>query len=137
MAVTVQQAPFVVLDEEYRIVEVGPFAAAGLGPLAGQILWECFPGSERLFRPYYEQARGTGKPVEFVQYYNGHVVELHVEPRGVLLDVYWRGLHVIDALTLDRLERSITRMIELLDGTQVETFGARARGSLRLIVDGA
>jgi len=33
VAVAVEQAPYIVLDEDYRIVEVGPAAWAAFGPL--------------------------------------------------------------------------------------------------------
>lgn len=136
MAVTVRQVPAIVLDEDYRIVEVGPSAEGGLGPLAGQNLWESFPGSECLFRPYYDRARASGEQVEFVQFYGGHVARVLAVPRGQLLDVSWQELHVIDALTVERLEASIARMIELIDDTQAETFRDVTRGSLRLIEGG-
>ena len=80
MAVTVEQEPFVVLDHQYRIVEVGPSAEGGSGPLAGLNLWDCFPGSEGLFRPYYERAWRTGEADEFVQFYSGRIARIRVDP---------------------------------------------------------
>lgn len=136
MAVTVEQAPSIVLDEHYRIVEVDPSAEGGFGPLAGQILWECFPGSECLFRPYYERARRTGEPEEFVQFYGGYVTRVRAEPRGDLLRVLWQELHVIDAQTLDTLERSLTRTIELLGDEEADALAESARKSLTVIRGG-
>ncbi len=137
MAVTVALEPAIVLDEEYRIVEVGESAAGGFGPLAGQNLWECFPGSERLFRPYYDRARRSGQPEEFVQYYNGHVARIRAVPRGDRLAVWWDEVHVIDALTVDELLRSIARTIELLEDEQAGVRKRDARASLRLISGGS
>ena len=137
MAVTVMPSPFIVLDEEYTIVEVGPSAEGAFGPLAGQNLWECFPGSECLFRPYYEKARRSGQPEEFVQFYNGHVARIRAEPQGDLLALYWEQLHVIDALTLDALGASIARTIELLDHEQAVALRQETRSSLRVIKGGA
>lgn len=137
MAVTVMQEPSVVLDEDYTIVEVGPSAEGGFGPLAGRNLWECFPGSESLFRPYYDKARRTGEAEEFVQFYNGFVARIRAEPRGSLLALFWEQLHVIDALTLDTLETSIARTIELVDGEHADALQQETRGSLRLIRGGA
>jgi hypothetical protein len=139
VAVTVTQAPSVVLDEEYRIVEVGPSAEGGFGPLAGQVLWECFPGSEPLFRPYYERARRSGEVEEFVQFYDGHVVRVRAEPEphGDRLAVSWRDLHVLDALTLEQLQTSIARTIELIDDESSASLREQTRRSLRLIQGGA
>jgi hypothetical protein len=136
VAVTVTKEPFVVLDEEYRIVEVGPAAEGGFGPLAGENLWECFPGSESLFRPYYDRARRTGAPEEFVQFYNGYVARVRAEPQGDLLAVFWQELHVVDAQTLDTLDASLTRTIELVDDQQAEVLKQATRASLRLIKGG-
>ncbi|HUG65525.1 MAG TPA: hypothetical protein VMK83_09935 [Gaiellaceae bacterium] len=137
MAVTVQQSPSVVLDADYRIVEVGPSAEGGFGPLAGKNLWECFPGSESLFRPYYDKARRTGAVEEFVQFYNGYVTRVRAEPRGDDLAVWWDKLHVIDGLTLTSLEDSIARTIAVIDDEHSSALRLQARGSLRLIAGGA
>jgi hypothetical protein len=133
VAVTVLQAPFVVLDAEYTIVEVGPSAEGGFGPLAGQNLWECFPGSERLFRPYYEKAMRTGEPAEFVQFYSGYVTGVRAEPQADRLKVSWKELHTIDALTLGTLQESLARTIELIDREQADALRSATRASLRLI----
>src|SRR4026208_325696 len=67
VAVTVGQGtPFVVLDDMDRIVEVGTSAQSQFGPLVGTVIWESFPGSEPLFKPYYDKARQMREPVEFV-----------------------------------------------------------------------
>ena len=137
MAVTVTNEPTIVLDEHYRIVEVGPSAEGGFGPLAGQVLWECFPGSEPLFRPYYDRARESGEPEEFIQFYDGSVLHLRAEPRGERLAVHWVVLHAIDALTVGELEKSIARTIELVDAQQAAVFRRDTRAALRLIAGGA
>ena len=81
MAVTVEhQTPFVVLDEGDRIVGVGPRAEGQFGPLVGSRLWECFPGAEPLFKPYYDAARRSGEPLEFVQFYDGNVARVRAAP---------------------------------------------------------
>ena len=133
MAVTVLQAPFVVLDEEYTIVEVGPSAEGGFGPLAGQNLWACFPGSESLFRPYYDRARRTGEPEQFVQFYRGNVTRVRAELEGDRLKVSWKELHTIDALTLSTLADSLARTIELVDDEQADVLRQQVRASLRLV----
>jgi len=80
VAVAVEQAPFLVLDGDYRIVEVGPAAEATFGPLIGQVVFDCFADATGLYRPYYESARATGEVVEFAQYYDGYVMLIKAEP---------------------------------------------------------
>ena len=46
-------------------------------------------------------------------------------------------IHVLDALTVEDLQASIQRTIELVDDEQAETFRHDTRGSLRLIEGGA
>ena len=136
MAVTVAQAPFVLLDEDYRIVGVGSAAAAGFGPLAGRLLWECFPGSESLFKPHYERARRTGEPVEFVQFYEGTVARIRAVPTGDQLELYWERLHHLDTLTLDGLRSSIAEAIGLLDDREADMLRREMRGVLHVIEGG-
>ena len=90
MAVTVQgQTPAVVLDDGDRNVEVGPAAESQFGPLVGEVLWDCYPGSEPLFKPYYDTARRTGEPVEFVQFFDGNVSRVHAVPAQDRIELHW------------------------------------------------
>lgn len=136
MAVTVQQAPFIVLNENYVIVEVGPAAEAQFGPLVGRAVWDGFPGSEPLFKPHYERARRTGKPVEFVQFYEGVVARIRAVPRGNRLELYWERLLHLDTLTLDGLRSSIAEAVELLDDREADMLRRELRGRLRVIAGG-
>ena len=137
MAVTVEQVPpNLVLDEGYRIVEVGPAAEAGFGPLVGRNLWECFPGAQPLYRPYYERARQTGKPVEFVQFYNGHVGRIRAVPSGGRLALFWEVLCRLDTLTLDGLRASLGEAIAALEECQDQLRREQVRDSLRVIDGG-
>ena len=131
MAVTVEQAPFVVLDEGDRIVGVGPHAESQFGPLLGSVMWDCFPGSEPLFRPYYDQARESGEAVEFVQFYDGNVARIRASPRaGGELELRWEQLARVDATTLERLVQTLSASLELLDD---EARRNELRASLRVI----
>jgi hypothetical protein len=121
VAVTVE-APRVVLDEDYRIVEVGSAAQAAFGPLLGHDLWESFPDSEPLFRPYYEKARRTGEPVEFVQFYRGSVARIRAVPAGCRLALYWQTITRIDTLTLDRLRASVEGALRLVTSETSRTL---------------
>jgi hypothetical protein len=134
VAVAVEHAPFVTLDSGDRIVEVGPLAESQFGPLAGSLLWDCFPGSEPLFRPHYERARSSGETVEFVQFYDGYLVRVRASPRdGDELVLHWEQLARIDATTLETLAASISTALALLEGEQREEL----RHALRLIEGGA
>ena len=137
MAVTVQQMPFVVLDEGDRIVGVGPSAESQFGPLVGSLMWDCFPGSKPLFKPYYDAARRSGEQVEFVQYYDGNVARIRAIPhRSGHLDLYWELLARLDTLTLDGLAATLDESLALLDEEQTGAQRTALRQSLRLIEGG-
>lgn len=137
MAVTVEQVPpNLVLDEDDRIVEVGPAAEAGFGPLVGRNLWECFPGAKPLYGPYYERARQTGEPVEFAQFYNGHVGQVRAVPYGRRLALFWEVLCRLDTLTLDGLYASLGEAMAALEECEGQLRRKQMRDSLRVIDGG-
>ena len=138
MAVTVEhEAPLVVLDTRDHIVEVGPGAESQFGPLQGSLLWELFPGSEPLFKPYYDEARRTGKPVEFVQFYDGFVASIRAVPRGDdRLELYWKRLSRIDTLTLDGLVETLDESLRVLDEQRSRLSRIELRKGLRIIEGG-
>ena len=137
MAVTVEHAPFVTLDTGDRIVGVGPHAESQFGPLVGSVMWDCFPGSERLFKPYYDQARRTGETVEFVQFYDGYVARIRATPRdGGELELAWDQLARIDTTTLATLADSLAASLEMLDEEQRDAHRDELRKTLRLIEGG-
>jgi hypothetical protein len=137
VAVTVTQTPFVVLDEGDMIVGVGPDAASQFGPLVGSRLWESFPGSEPLFKPYYDRARRSGEAVEFVQFYSGHVARIRAVPCGDgRLELYWNQLAHLDTLTLGSLVESLEESLALLDDATSEIHRGDVRRALRVIEGG-
>jgi hypothetical protein len=138
VAVTVeQQAPLVVLDEGDRIVGVGPRAESQFGPLVGELVWDCFPGSEPLFQPYYDAARRTGEHVEFVQFYDGNVARVRAVPcANGQLELYWEQLARLDTLTLESLLASLASSLEALDAERFTHDRADPRTALRLIRGG-
>lgn len=115
MAVAASHDPFLVLDERDVIVEVGPPARAQFEPLLGRCVWESFPGSQELFRPHYERARQTGQPVEFIQFFAGHVVRVRAVPAGRRLELSWESLAVLDVLTLEGLRASLDAALATLE----------------------
>src|SRR5262245_19950987 len=139
VAVTVrQEPPFLVLDEGDRIVGVGPRAESQFGPLLGVRVWDSFPGSEPLFRPYYDAARRSGKPVEFVQFYDGNVARIRAVPRAEgRLELEWEQLARLDTLTLDSLSETLEDALELLAGEAADRRGPIAgRAALHVIEGG-
>ncbi len=82
MAVTVQKTPFVVLDEDGSNRRGRSLCRSQFGPLVGSLIWDCFPGSEPLFKPYYDAARRSGEELEFVQFYDGNVARIHAVPQS-------------------------------------------------------
>ena len=133
VAVTVEQVPFVVLDESYRIVEVGPAAEAGFGPLHGRCVWDCFPGSESMYRPHYERVRRRGEPIELVQYYGGYLTKVEIRPEKRAMRVSWEILSMLDTSNLERLRASLTDAIGALDQQAEELDRQRIRGTLRVV----
>lgn len=136
MAVTVQrQTPFVVLDEGDTIVGVGSAAASQFGPLVGSVVWDCFPGAEPLFKPYYDAARRTGETVEFVQFYDGYVTRVGATPTPDGLEVWWRSLIHLDTTTFTTFRETLAESLELL---AAESVGIRqeARPALRVFEGG-
>jgi hypothetical protein len=133
VAVTVEQVPFVVLDESYRIVEVGPAAEAGFGPLHGRCVWDCFPGSESMYRPHYERARRRGESIELVQYYGGYLTKVEIRPEKRAMRVSWEILSMLDTSDLERLRASLTDAIAALDQQAEELDRRRLRGTLRVV----
>lgn len=138
MAVTVQrQTPAVVLDERDRIVGVGPAAESQFGPLVGEVMWDCYPGSEPLFKPYYDTARSTGEPVELVQFYDGNVARVKAVPiADGRLELYWELLVHLDTTTLDAFRTTLRDALELLEAESTGVERDQARRALRLIEGG-
>ena len=133
MAVAVEQAPFLLLDEDYRIVEVDSPAEAAFGPLLGRNVFDCFPDATSLYRPYYEKARATGKVVEFAQYYDGYVMHVGLEPIGSKLVVTWDTLVMLDVLTLDGLKASLHNALSAISTWEDRLTRQRRRQTLRVV----
>jgi hypothetical protein len=138
VAVTVrQEPPFVVLDEGDRIVGVGSAAESQFGPLVGASVWDCFPGSEPLFKPYYDAARRSEEPVEFVQFYDGNVARVRAVPvADGRLELEWEQLARLDTLTLDSLSETLDDALELLGGEAADRRPTVRRAALHVIEGG-
>ena len=136
VAVAVDEPPNLVLDEDYRIVEVGPAAQAALGPLRGRNLWDAFPGSRPLFHPYYDKARRTGEPVEFVQFYDGDLGHIRAVPEGSTLLLFWELLHRLDILTLEGLRASLDQTMAVIEEFEARLRRDHLKSTLRIVEGG-
>jgi len=133
VAVTVPQAPYIVFDEEDCIVEVGELAVPAFGSFLGQNLWDCFPGSRPLYEPHYAEARRTGAPVEFAQYYNGRVMLVKAVPSGTRVTLWYEVVAMLDVLTLEGLRESLDSALAKLSAAEETIRREQVRTSLRLV----
>jgi hypothetical protein len=136
VAVTVQGALRLVVDEEYRIVDVSAAAQPALGHLLGQNVWEHFPRARSLFLPHYEEARGTGESVEFVQFFNGKLVRVSAVPKDRGLAVSWRVLRIVDVSTIETLRHSLCDIVSDLAEEERNVTEAHAGRPLRILEGG-
>ena len=133
MAVTAEGSQFIVLDEEYRIVEVGPTAAATFGPLLGRLVYDAFPDCKPLFQPYYERARRTGATVSFATFYDGYVLHLRASPIGSMLRISWDTLVHLDVLTLDGLKTSLNTALATISELTRDAESEQRRTTLHVV----
>jgi len=133
VAVTVEQVPYVVLDESYRVVEMNSAAAPWFAQHLGRVVFDCFPGSQSLFRPYYEEARRTSSAVRFAQFYDAYVTHVTATPNGTQLTVSFETLGILDTWTLDGLRSSLDTALARLDEAEQEFERNRVRRSLKLV----
>jgi PAS domain-containing protein len=135
VAVTVFEDRYLVLDDDFTIVEVGPAARAMFGPLLGRPAYDAFPESERLFRPYYERAVRLQEPVEFATYYNGYALHLEVAPRGSDLVMRWTTLARLDLMTLEGLAASLDQALVAIEDLERRLRRRTARSQLHVVPD--
>lgn len=136
MAVAVEAAPYVVLDDEYRVVETSWAADAGVGPHCGENLLDYFPGSRPLFLPYLEEAQRTRRIVKFAQYFGGYVAEVRIVPEASGLTLVWERLCTLDVMTIDGLRASLRHALDTLRERENALHREVVRGSLRVVEGG-
>jgi hypothetical protein len=136
VAVAVERSPHLVLDADYRIVEIGPAYEASYGHLRDRSLWDAEPEARPVFQPYYEIAWRTGEPVELVQFFNGRLVRIEAVAREGRLQIFWEVLHRIDILTLDGLRSSLQEATAIIERCEDRLARDRARGQLHALEGG-
>jgi hypothetical protein len=136
VAVTVTQEPYIVLDEDFSIVEVSELAMPVVGSFLGRNVWTCFPGSRGLYEAHCATARRTGAPVEFAQYYDGRVVRVKAVPRGARVTLFYEVVERLDVLTLEGLRASLDSALKKLGEAEEALWREHVRASLRLVAGG-
>jgi hypothetical protein len=136
VAVAVEAAPWVLLDDEYRVVETSWPADAGVGPHCGQNLLDFFPGSRPLFLPYLKEAQRTRRIVKFAQYFEGYVAEVRIVPDGGSLTLVWEQLGTLDVMTMDGLRASLRKALDTLRAREDALRREVVRGTLRVVEGG-
>ena len=136
MAVAVPDALVLVLDEEYRAVEMSPAFEAGCGLTRGDCALDGLPVSRSVFVQYCEHARRTGEVVDLVEFGGGRVLHVRVVARDEHFHTSWETLGILDTLTIAGLGASLQTMAETLAGTEDTLGRERLRRSLRLVGGG-
>jgi PAS domain-containing protein len=114
VAVAVECNLRLVLDEQYRIVDVSPAAEPAFGALLGERFWDHFPTARPVFLPYCEEARRTGEQVEVVKFFEGKLKRVRYSPEGSRLVATWEVLASVDVSSLDTLQESLRNVIAAL-----------------------
>ena len=125
VAVAVERSRSLVLDADYRIVEIGSAVEGGFGHFQDLVVWEIEPAARPLVEPYLEQAWRTGEPVEFVQFFGGRLMSIEAVVRAGRLHVSWEVVLRLDVLTLDALRASLHEAVAIVE--RYEDRAARRR----------
>ena len=124
---------YFVLDDEDRVVQVGPSPTMERSPFLGQVLWSRLPGAEPLLRHRFDEARRTGRALEFVTFYAGRIKRIRVVPAADGLAVHVERLTELDVRTLGTLERSLREIEAELADRESERLDSRAPASPRAL----
>jgi hypothetical protein len=124
---------YYVLDREDRLRMVVGSLKETLAPFLGHTIWEAAPQAEPLFSPHLQEARSTGREVEFTVFYGGRLTSRRVVPAGDMLTVHVTVLRELDVRTLATLDESLRAIeAELADRASAQP-DPRAPGSLRAL----
>ena len=126
--------PYVILDEDDRVVEVGSRAPAIFESLRGRRVHEGFPETEALYGPHFERARRTGGVVELAQFSNGHLTFLRAVPgERRRVTVSWELIGFVDVMTLEALQASLAAALRVLTEKEEAVRRERVRSSFSVI----
>jgi hypothetical protein len=99
-----------VLDDDDRITYVRPGSPGGLSPFIGRLLWERLPGAEPLLRDKLDEARRTGRVIEFAVFYAGRTQAVRAVPAADGLALHVEQLTELDVRTLATLAESLLKI---------------------------
>jgi len=98
---------YFVLSADDEILYVSEPLHRWMGRFVGHSLWVKLPRAELIFRPHFQEARRTGRELEFVAFYAGGTIEMRIVPSGELLTVYPNRLSELNVRTLATLTASL------------------------------
>jgi len=101
---------YLVLDDDVRIVRVGPSLEARFGPFTGHVLWERLPGAQELYGPCFDEARRTGRSTELAVFYGAQLERLRATPGFEGLTVRVTSIRDLDVRTVETLAASLRAM---------------------------
>ena len=99
----------------------------------GNSLWECLPRAQDLFGESFDDARASGREVEFTTFYAGTAMRLRIVPAGETLTVFPERLAEVNLRTLGTLAESLRRIEQELGAREPAPPDPPARGSLRAL----
>jgi hypothetical protein len=124
---------YLLLDEDDRIVRVGPALFESMSPFVGHVLWERIPHARELYKPHFDEARRAKRVVEFTSFYAAELKRIRAIPFGTDLTVYVERVRRLDVTTLETLEESLRAMTCALERQSSEPHDPRERGSLKAL----
>lgn len=124
---------YFVLDDDDRVIAVGPKWEHADNPFLGHVVWSRLPGAEPLLRPRFDEARRTGQEVEFTTFYAGRAKHMKLIPAADGLAVHVEQLTALDVRSLVTLAESLERIEAELDARGHERLDPPARGSLQAL----
>jgi hypothetical protein len=122
---------YFVLDDEDRVVHVGPRRNRTVNAVLGQLLWAGLPEAQPLLGPRFAEARSTGEPIEFTVFYDGGTTRFRAIPAADGLAVHAERLTELDVRTLAGLAESLGKIEAELTARAPEPPGRPAAASLR------
>lgn len=124
---------YFVLSPEDEIVHVSEALHGQMGRFVGHSLWVKMPSAELIFRPYFQEARQTGRELEFAAFYAGGTIRMRVVPSGQSLTVYPTRLSELNLRTLATLTESLEKIVSELAAQVPAQVDQPVRGSLQAL----
>lgn len=125
--------PYVVLDDEDRIIYVSGPLQESLGRWLGHVLWDHLPGAREVYEPSFDEARASGEPVSRVVFYSGRLKRITVAPAADGLAVHVERIAELDITSLGTLTQSLEQIERELAARGYEQPGRRSHASLQAL----